>query len=434
MIKPLSLLALLGTLPAAAQTPGPPAASEPFAWGDFTWMNGNDRQKSALLDTPYFTGSALLDLNYTYDFAHPIDDTIVGSTVAFRHNEFNLVMASVGGDFHYQNVRATLTLQLGERPVVLTHQDGSLARGQYDLADAFRYLREANAGYHWNVLHGLNLDVGIFMSYIGLSYLNFENWAYQPPWVSDSTPYYFQGARVQIFPTDRLKVELWLINGWQSYAKFNQAPSVGVQLLYRPAEALSLTANAYAGFDTPDAATRLRIHSDTTGQWRYWNHPGRLLDRAAFSFTFDLGCEDGAGVRCAGNTPAAPQQNAIGAALFNRLWFAKDLLAFTAGLGAMSNPGRYLIFQPLGQGAELFPIAPATSFNAWDASATVDYLPSEYLTWRLEFIHRAADVPYFAGPGGVTSPDGYTSTSTAGFTPDLRRFENRVSLALLFRM
>src|SRR5262249_49764619 len=34
-----------------------PKASEPFAFGDFTWLNGANRQKSALLDTKYFTGS-----------------------------------------------------------------------------------------------------------------------------------------------------------------------------------------------------------------------------------------------------------------------------------------------------------------------------------------------------------------------------------------
>jgi hypothetical protein len=35
--------------------PGAPEpASEPFAFGDFTWLNGNNRQKQALLDTKYF--------------------------------------------------------------------------------------------------------------------------------------------------------------------------------------------------------------------------------------------------------------------------------------------------------------------------------------------------------------------------------------------
>lgn len=56
------------------------------------------------------------------------------------------------------------------------------------------------------------------MSYIGLfSYYNFDNWAYQPSFVSSNTPWFFNGVRIQIFPTEHLKIEPWFINGWQSY-------------------------------------------------------------------------------------------------------------------------------------------------------------------------------------------------------------------------
>ena len=53
-----------------------------------------------------------------------------------------------------------------------------------------------------DILHGINIDAGIFMSYIGLfSYYNFDNWAYQPSYVSSNTPWFFKGLRIQIFPT-----------------------------------------------------------------------------------------------------------------------------------------------------------------------------------------------------------------------------------------
>ena len=86
------------------------------------------------------------------------------------------------------------------------------------------YFSEANAGYHFDVNHGLNVDMGIFVSYIGLfSYYNFDNWTYQPSFVSSNTPWFFNGLRVQWWPTQTLKIEPWLINGWQSYAKFNSS-------------------------------------------------------------------------------------------------------------------------------------------------------------------------------------------------------------------
>ena len=107
--------------------------------------------------------------------------------------------------------------------------DASPARGQWDLADAYRYVSEAYGGYHFNVLHGINVDAGIFMSYVGLfSYYNFDNWAYQPSYVSSNTPWFFNGVRVQIFPTEHLKIEPWFVNGWQSYGRFNNRPGFGM--------------------------------------------------------------------------------------------------------------------------------------------------------------------------------------------------------------
>ena len=91
----------------------------------------------------------------------------------------------------------------------------SPGRGQWQLDNAYRYLSEAYGGYHWNRWSGINLDAGIFMSYVGLfSYYNFDNWAYQPSYVSSNTPWFFNGIRIQIFLNDKLKVEPWIVNGF----------------------------------------------------------------------------------------------------------------------------------------------------------------------------------------------------------------------------
>ena len=39
-------------------------------------------------------------------------------------------------------------------------------------------------------------------------------------------------------------------------------------------------------------------------------------------------------------------------------------------------------------------------------SRTFDYMPSQYITFRWQYNYRAANVPYFSGPGGVTPPGG----------------------------
>src|ERR1019366_2489592 len=68
------------TVEAHAPSNAPEKASDPFAFGDFTWLNGTNRQTKALLDSPIFTGSVLLDVNYTASGQNPIDNTVIGST------------------------------------------------------------------------------------------------------------------------------------------------------------------------------------------------------------------------------------------------------------------------------------------------------------------------------------------------------------------
>src|SRR5436305_7481330 len=81
-------------------------ASAPFAFGDFTWLNGTSRKTSPpAIDTKYFTGDITFDLNYTHSYNKPIDNTVVGSTALARNNELQLAFMGVGGDFHVDHVR-----------------------------------------------------------------------------------------------------------------------------------------------------------------------------------------------------------------------------------------------------------------------------------------------------------------------------------------
>jgi hypothetical protein len=416
----------------------------PFSFADFTWLNGNPRTKDAPLDTKFFTPEIRADVSYSYDFSHPKDDTIVGSSEIFRSNEFQVTQLGVGGDFHYDNVHARLMTQLGMYSQTQPRNDTSPARGQWNLDNAYRYMSEAYGGYHFNVMNGINVDAGIFMSYIGLfSFYNFDNWAYQPSYVSSNTPWFFNGMRAQIFPTDKLKIEPWFVNGWQSYGRFNGRPGLGVEVLWRPNGWFDFVANQYAlGEDTLGVKGRIRYHTDDSIELKYYDHPKRTLDKMAFSLTGDLGCEHGGGVSCAGNSKNGPKQSFIGYMLYNRFWFHKDLFGLTAGGGQINNPGRYLVLLPPINGATAFSGTPyftenpADPFKAWDASGTFDYMPSQYLTWRFEFDHRAANVPYFSGPGGVTPPGGNTGalgSAVPGWFPDLRKDENHLNLALLVK-
>ena len=415
---------------------------EPFSFADFTWLNGTNRVKDVPFDTKFFTPEIRTDVTYVYNFAHPKDDTIGGSAELFRSSEFQLTMLGVGGNFHWDNVIARVMTQVGEYSQTQPRNDASPGRGQWQLDNAYRYLSEAWGGYHFNKLYGVNVEAGIFLSYIGLfSWYNFDNWAYQPSYVSSNTPFFFNGMRVQVFPTQKLKVEGWVINGWQSYGRFNNRPGLGFQVLYQPTGKLSIVSNGYGvGEDTLGVPGRVRYHSDTSLQYMYYQNPNRLVDRMAFSVTGDIGCEHGGGVSCAGDSAQGPKQSFLGYMFYNRIWLRKDLYGITLGGGQINNPGRYLVLLPPINGATAFSGTPyftqnpGQPFKAWDTSATFDYMPSQYITFRFEYDHRAANVPYFSGPGGITPPGGNTGAPGSvvpGWSPDLVKTQNTLDGAIM---
>lgn len=445
-----------------AWAPEPIGPGEPYAWGDFTWLNGGSRMTQKVIDTKYFTPQVDIDLNYTFSFNQPIDHTLVGSTATFRHNELELSYLGFGGDFHIGHARGRIFMQFGERSVGVPRNDGTPLHGQFDLQTAMRYLAEAYAGWHFDKLHGINVDIGEFFSYVGLfSYMQYENWGYQASYTSDNTPWFFVGNRTQIFPTEKLKIELWLINGWQTYGKFNELPGVGFQIDYRPREWAKLILSAYTGTDTQDAPGRTRFHTDNSLLIRYYNKPNANgLSRIASSWTVDLGFEQGDGVsgfggkhtsdptQCTTSSPC--EQNFQSSMLYFNFWFYKNRFSALVGGGFMRNPGRYLVLVPTGLASpgqpNGFSTSPGTTFFGWDTSQNLSWYASENITVRLENSFHHSDDPYYAGHGGVTGPDGYKCGGLAnpdgqiltcaptGWKPDLVKNEDKLILALIFRL
>lgn len=448
-------LAFIGLKLINAQSAKAQQKGEPFEGIDASWQNGNDRRDSTVFkNMPFFTPSVLMDVNYTYAFNDPIDNTVVGSTALARNNEVQLSALHFGGDFNYKNARARFMTQFGTRSIVVPRNDLSPYRGQYKLADVYRYLSEAYAGYHFDKWNGINIDAGMFMSYIGLnSYYQEENWEYQASFTSDNTPWFFNGVRFQIHPNKNWKIEPWIINGWQSYGKFNAMPGIGGNITYMSSNSnLKVLTNNYYGTDAGGIKERMRFHSDNSLLLRYFNKPeSKGINKMAFSLTGDFGFEKGGGVNglSDGNTTEGPAQYFASAMFYNRIWFAKNKIAWTVGGGYMTNPGRYLVLYPTGQASPLpnpndptktegaFPFSanPGDKFEGFDYSTNIDFMPNQSITFRIEYVHRESSVPYFAGKGGVTSQTGFTtSTLDPNWRPDLVKSEDRIILAMLFRL
>ncbi len=205
--------------------------------------------------------------------------------------------------------------------------------------------------------------------------------------------------------------------------------------LWRPKPYLDFVWNNYGlGEDDIGQPGRSRVHADYSAQVRVYDNPTKLLDKMAFTVTGDAGCEYGGGpangtydpkgnspemgtastysggVNCHNAKNGRPKQAFTGWMMYNRYWFKRDIYAVTLGGGQMNNPGRYLTLLPPINGATAVTGTPYFTENPGDRSQmhdgtiTFDYMPSQFITFRLEEGYRFADVPYWSGRGGITPP------------------------------
>lgn len=460
-MKHLSTLVLLfiGMFSMNAQTDTTSSAKVPFAGMDLTWINGQNRQKNFPLTLKddkgetILTGVTYLDTYYNYNFAKPTDNTQTISSTIGRHNEFTLNLASIGIETNYKNIIGRIWLQYGQMGAIVNDLDGSVNRGRNTSINNLKYIREAAAGYHFDVMHGLNVEMGIFMSYIGLeSYVTQENWSYQRSMVCDFTPFYFSGARLQLYPSAKFKTELWLLNGWQTYNSYSKGPGIGSSNYYRPNENLQLVANFYYGKDTqnPDAfgnqSDRIRFHHDNSIVARYYKNPeGKGISQAAFSINSHYGFQSN---DAADDKVKASENFMIGTSVANRVWFNKNKMAVTLRGDYLTNQSvvngvnvsPYLAFTPAATGD--VPnnydnaIANGDKLRLFQFTTTFDIMPSDYVTFRFEYGYRNASVPYFAGSGGTTSPSGFTNgpTGELPWAAKLEKNEHRFTVAVNFRL
>ena len=460
MKKTLITLILGAFVPSISDAQDSTTAKIPFEGMDLTWINGQNRQhnfpltfKDKETGETIFTGVALLDTYYNYDLANPIDNTHTISSSIGRHNEFTLNQASFGLESNYKNIIGRLWVQYGQMGSIVQDLDGSVSRGRNTSINNLKNIREAAAGYHFDKWHGINVEMGIFMSYIGLeSYVIQENWSYQRSMVCDFTPFYFSGARVQAFPSKKFKTELWLLNGWQSYNSFSNSPGLGSSNYYRPNENLQLVANFYYGRDTQDPDTlgdqssRMRFHHDNSIVARVYKKPAsKGLSQIAFSLNNHYGFQSN---NAAGDRVKASDNFMMGSSLAARFWFNTNKFALTLRADHVTNQSvvngmnasPYLAFTPAVSGDVVNgyeqAIANDGKLRITQLTATFDVMPNDHVTFRFEYGHRTASMPYFAGSGGTTSPSGWTNgpATVLPWKADLQRTDDRFTVAVNVRL
>jgi hypothetical protein len=431
--------------PAAPPAPPPPPTvpavqpldlrEPPFANQDFSWLNGSNRQPDSLLKLGPVVLSLYVDAFYAWQFSQPIDHTIFPTTTAPRHNELGFNLASVGIELPPNAIDTAkggpvgqFSLQYGAITQTVGGQDTTVNRGFYLSSTALQAIRTASAGWHFHALHGINLEFGIFPSYVAMeSYLPQENWNYTHPFVSDFTPYYFYGGRAQMYLTQRLKLELWVVNGWQTYGQWQEAKSGGYLLNWRPTERFIVANVIYIGQTSPTDSGAIRYYADNYAQLQYFKNPQGLITSSAVCLVADVGYQ--------ARTLAAG--GALGGSSVTHRTELRDGFAVTLRADLYYDKTRAVTpTLPIGSTATM-PDA-NSPFLGGGFTGTLDYLPSPWILWRLEYAHRVANVPFFSGHGGITGngPDGTVNTSKNAplFTPDLQKSDDRIIANVTLRL
>jgi hypothetical protein len=413
--------------PKPVEPPQPLDIREPtFGEFDFGWMNGNNSQPASLLQTGPLTLSLYVDAYYGYQFHDPIDHTVFPTTTAPRHDEISLNLAHLGADVTgLDGPIGRLYIQYGSTVETIAGQDTTTTRGFYLTNRLLQNIQQAAVGWHFHRLHGINTEVGIFPSYVGLeSYLPEENWAYNHAFLSDWTPYYFFGFRGQLMLTQRMKLELWIVNGWQTFGEWHEARAGGGLWNWRPREWLSIASSIYAGQEAQGDTGSLRLYTDNNVQVRYFHDTSKdaVVRSLAASVVADLGHEH------RGNAPSGYMG---GISLANHVEWTER---WKSGLRIdFAEDETQAISTKLPVGSP-YTLPGKGKLVAGGVTATVDYWPSPWLVTRLEYAHRAANQPYFSGPGGITGPGGVPAMNPATFTPDLLKSDDRLTLNVTLRL
>lgn len=211
-------------------------------------------------EAPKIKVSGYLETYFGYDFNKPSDNNRPGFIYSHnRHNEVNLNLGFIKGNYDDGKIRANLAVMAG------TYTNANLAAEPGVLKNIF----EANAGVKLSKTKNLWLDAGIFSSHIGFeSAISKDCWVLTRNISSENTPYYESGAKIT-YGTDNGKftATALYLNGWQRMTRQtgNSQPAGGLQLTWKPAANVTINYSNYLGTEGIDSIRVKRFYHNIYG-------------------------------------------------------------------------------------------------------------------------------------------------------------------------
>jgi len=215
-------------------------------------------------DKPAIKVSGYLETYYLYDYNKPTDNNRPSFVYSHnRHNEVNLNLGFIKGNYDDGTVRANLSVMAG------TYANANLAAEPGVLKNIY----EANAGLKLSKKSNLWIDAGIFASHIGFeSAVSKDCWGLTRSILAENSPYYESGAKLTYISDD----SKWLLsglflNGWQHIQRpnGNNTPAFGTQITFTPNSKITLNYSTFIGNDKPDIAKQMRYFHNFYGMFHF---------------------------------------------------------------------------------------------------------------------------------------------------------------------
>ncbi len=207
---------------------------------------------SALADSPLLKDlkwGAFLDTYYAMDFNRPKDHDREYTTQPARSEEFNINLAHIDVTLKSEKTRGRLAVQYGNS---VTKNYSAEPQDAKIFQEA--YIGKKIGPQTW-------IDAGIFLGNIGIeSWISKDNYTYTRSLISEYTPYYSAGVRLEHAIDLKQSVQLQLLNGWQNISENNNGKAIGMQYKNILSDKFTFTYNNFLG-DEEVVSTKPRFRT-----------------------------------------------------------------------------------------------------------------------------------------------------------------------------
>lgn len=328
---------------------------------------------------PTITPSAYVEAYYAYNFDRPSNGITNDRGFDNRSNSITLSNAVIGAAWQAGDVSGKVAFQIGSTPSTYYASEPALAGASGANAtgsDLWKYVQEANVGWKAPIGRGLLLQAGLFLSPIGPEGVAVkDNWNWSRSNLFFALPFYHAGARASYEVVDGITLTGAVYNGWNNVVDDNDGKSLSTSVGFTRG-IVSGQVLYFGGAERPASAP----------EGPYFRHDFDTYVKVDATSWLSLMVHGNAGFEPNRFGTSSWEAGALYARVHPLKWLAFAVRSdrFHEEVGANASGSASPIFFPV----------------SWMASqtATIEFLPADFLSARIEARHDQADgFAFFSG-------------------------------------